>query len=150
MEKPEQESVEVLIFQRESQLDDTHVLIFRDKDGRQRYIEAASYHSLRLQPGQPVNARVREKGCAGNKIDEILDPFYEEGKVYRFVALRRVAVRQDGKVLSLLEIQDWQGRVFMIRVANGLLPETGEPLRCKLVSQQKGRLHFQFIPTMKE
>jgi hypothetical protein len=148
MDKLVQESVEVLIFQRESLLDEVRVLIFRDKDGRQRYIEAEPYHSFRLQPGQPVNARVREKGCAGNKIQEILDPFYKDGNVYSFVALRRVAVTQDGKVLNLLEIQDWQGRVFMIRVENGLLPETGEPLRCKLVSQQKGRLHFQLIPAI--
>ncbi len=140
------ESYEKLSFVSESCLDDQTYFVFRNEEGKFRLIEASDYRSYRLTPGLILMARVREKGCAGNEIMELMHPYYKEGIAYFFVVVRVGSVTYNDRQIHFIVIKDEFENEFKIRaVADNNMLSPGEIIQCKLTEQKKGKLHFSMV-----
>jgi len=136
------EKYEDLIFLKQSSFEGKAFLVFQSEANDFRVCEQGNYHSFNLLPGVKIKARVREKGCAGNEITELLHPHYIENKVYPFEIVRCGSLNTGGDFVHFLVVVSEIGEEFRIPVDDSTCWTVGEIVFCRLVSQRHGKLFF--------
>lgn len=137
--------MEELIFVKEALFEDKPFLLFKNRNGEFRVVEAESYSSYNLKPGTKLIARVRKKGCAGQEISELMHPKYKEGLCYPFIVKKSGHFQLDGTTVYFIVVADEEGNEYRIRVENSKLFIPGESVNCTLREQTQGRLNFSVI-----
>ena len=136
------ERIKKLVFEKVVNFDASPHFVFRTESGERRIFEATGYESFRLQPGASLLARTRKKGCAGEKITELMHPLYTLGKNYPFSVVRLGNFQFNDETFEFVVVADEQGDEYKIRIDNTETYFPGEMVLCRLEEQTKGRLKF--------
>ncbi len=133
---------EPLVFVKEHCFENDTFFILQDSDGVKRTIDGNPYKSFRFKPGMVVNAVVRNRGCAGEEITELLHPEYQTGSSYIMSVVWVKSLQINDITTHLVVVSDKYNNHFRIKVGDNSNFTPDQNIHCTLKEQKKGKLIF--------